>query len=166
MRWKFHTRNQLRIQLRYILCFKIPTSKSMHKLQRYVRCVYLHRETISVFSELSKAFERSNLAEKVIFQHVRDIEYRSREIDLSEDVVECFIKEERYSHQGETRAIWSAGDNPPKFFRFKAPDAIRYCRPVLLEDMPDYAPGTDPKLAGAAVIKSINACTRENYLTR
>ncbi|MBN8840906.1 MAG: hypothetical protein J0I25_11970 [Sphingomonadales bacterium] len=131
----------------------------------YDACIYIERP-FPFFSELSKAFERSNLAEKVIFQHVRDIEYRSREIDLSEDVMECFIKEERYSHQGETRAIWSAGDNPPKFFRFKAPDAIRYCRPVLLEDMPDYAPGTDPKLAGAAVIKSINACTRENYLTR
>ncbi|MCW6534334.1 hypothetical protein [Sphingomonas lycopersici] len=85
---------------------------------------------------------------------------------MTEDIMECFIKEERYSHQGETRAIWSAGDNPQKFFRFKAPDARQYCRPVLLEDMPDYEPGADPKVAEAAVIKSINACMRENYLTR
>lgn len=96
------------------------------------------------FAELTKSFEESRLAESVVFQHVEDIEYRSnRYTEDPFDLVECFIKPENYQHQAETRAIWNAGKDPQRFFRFKAPQAVRCCKRILIEDMPDYEPGSD-----------------------
>ena len=93
--------------------------------------------------------------------------YRSRQTEGPDDLEECFIKEERYQHQAETRAKWNAGENPPPFFRFNAPDAVRCSRPILLKDMPDYAPGTHSETANMAVLKAITASdglTSADYL--
>jgi len=91
--------------------------------------------------ELSKAFQESQIVECAEFQHVADISYRSRELEAHEDgeaIIEVFIKEPRYAHQGEVRAIWNVGEPKEKFYRFKAPNARKACRLIMLDDMPTY----------------------------
>lgn len=88
------------------------------------------------FHELSTAFENSGLVESIEFQHVADVHYRPRELLASEDVIEAFVKEERYAHQAETRAIWNIGQPKESFYRFTAPRARRACRLLYLADMP------------------------------
>jgi hypothetical protein len=129
----------------------------------YDAAIYIERP-FPFFTEITKSFEKSGLAESVLFQHVADIDYRSRQTEGPDDLAECFVKDKRYQHQAETRAIWNAGSNPPKYFRFKSPGAIRCCRPVLLADMPTYPIGATAEIVNSEVIKAINACTKENYL--
>lgn len=118
----------------------------------YDAAIYIDRP-FPFFAELSAAFQQSGLAENIHFHHVADITYTSREVpDL--DAHECFIKEPAYQHQAETRAIWNAGDEPPRYFRFKAPKAVRSCRMILLDDMPSYSPGTDQATVNAEIFKA------------
>lgn len=121
----------------------------------YNAAIYIDRP-FPFFAELSSAFEQSGLAESIQFQHVADVDYTSRHVpDL--DALECVIKDPSYQYQAETRAIWSAGAEPPKYFRFKAPNAVRCCRMVLLDDMPAYGPGADRAAVDAAMLKAYNS---------
>lgn len=129
----------------------------------YAAAIYIDKPFV-FFSELTKAFERSELSDNVTFRHVSDMTYSGRSFQGLDDFAECFIKEERYSNQFETRAIWNAGSEPPPFFRFKAPDALRGCRPVLWKDMPNYPPETSQDVVMAQMTKAYFACSKPRYL--
>jgi hypothetical protein len=120
----------------------------------YAAAIYIERP-FPFFAELTKAFQASGLTEEVTFEHVADVDYRSRQAEHPDELTECFVKDERYTHQAEARAIWNVGENPPPFFRFKAPDAVRCCRIIPLDEMPDYKPGSDDAVVQAQIIKAI-----------
>jgi len=109
----------------------------------YDAAIYIDRP-FPFFSDLTMAFKDSGLVEECEFQHVADISYQSRDLPIggSKFVIEAFVKATNYAHQFETRAIWNIGLPQEKFYRFKAPLAARCCSLVLLEDMPDYSPGS------------------------
>ena len=93
------------------------------------------------YYELTKAFIESGLRETVTFQHVSDVQYQNRILEPGIEVIEALIKDPGYRHQAEVRALWNAGNYEEHFFRFKAPNAVRCCRKILLENMPDYSEG-------------------------
>ncbi|MHA6717882.1 hypothetical protein ACX40Y_00385 [Sphingomonas sp. RS6] len=100
-------------------------------------------EPFVFFHLLTDAFSKAKLTEGVEFRHVQSVQYRGRDIGAHEYVQEEFLKDVRYSHQGEVRASWMVGSPSQKFYRFKAPWARWACLALSIDDMPNYPPGTD-----------------------
>jgi hypothetical protein len=103
-------------------------------------------EPFVFFQAITSAFAASGQTEGVEFRHVRPINYRSRDIGPGEFLQEEFIKDPQYQHQCEVRASWMIGNPTQRFYRFDAPWARWQCLPLLLEDMPNYEPGSPREL--------------------
>lgn len=88
--------------------------------------------------EVTNAFVASNLVDRVDFVHVADVHYRSRNFQPEEIIREEFIKEEKYKHQYEVRAIWNVGNPESEFYRFKIPRLIGRFGILTIDDMPRY----------------------------
>lgn len=120
-------------------------------------CAFVIMRPYVFFHEVSKAFEASGCEPSIQLQQVEDICYRDRAIGPDEEVVEAFVKEPRYGHQREVRAIWNVGEKPSQpFYRFDAPEARRCCRLIPFDSMPDYEPGSSPEVCRAQVMRAID----------
>lgn len=113
----------------------------------YDSAIYVFRP-FAFLHEIASAFESSGLLPDVRFRHVADIIYRDRNVGLAglgDEIQEVFLKEPKYAHQQEIRAIWSpeSEDAPTeKYYRFKAPLATAGCKLIPLEAMPTYTSET------------------------
>jgi hypothetical protein len=109
------------------------------------------------FHELTNSFSESKLSKNVEFQHVCNIDYRDRIMNVEPDVFEAIIKPHRFAYQSEVRALWNVGQPQQAFYRFKSPGAIRCCKMISLEDMPTYKPGASKEEVKNAMLKAINS---------
>lgn len=135
------------------LCLKLKPS--------YGAAIFV-KDAQGFIDALTEALECSGLVDGVGFRGLEPVSYQSRNIEAGKLVSEEFIKDVRHSWQFEVRAAWSVGQPRARFFRIKAPEAVKYCGYLSLEDMPNYRPNESEIDKNNSIINSIRIALEGN----